>query len=243
MLAAGALGLLCPTAHAKDAAKRRLLSAYPDFLVSTIEGGILWNDGALMGWNAGPADKTFEQKVADASLADQMSLPYAAGPLRVPPPPDFDPGRFRDLAFFKKMYGRSASEVQKNIALVDWHIGNFREAIPMSRINGVDVKLAAVVQELNELPASLRKFLVNPGGGFNWRHVAGTEQLSPHAFGIAIDINVEYSNYWRWEDNLAWKNRIPYEIVAIFERHGFIWGGKWYHFDTMHFEYRPELLS
>jgi len=23
----------------------------------------------------------------------------------------------------------------------------------------------------------------------------------------------------------------------------FIWGGRWYHFDTMHFEYRPELLD
>jgi hypothetical protein len=33
------------------------------------------------------------------------------------------------------------------------------------------------------------------------------------------------------------------EIVAIFERHGFIWGGRWSHFDTMHFEYRPELLG
>ena len=33
------------------------------------------------------------------------------------------------------------------------------------------------------------------------------------------------------------------EIVDIFERHGFIWGGKWYHYDTMHFEHRPELLS
>ena len=32
------------------------------------------------------------------------------------------------------------------------------------------------------------------------------------------------------------------KIVEIFERHGFIWGGKWYHYDTMHFEYRPELL-
>jgi hypothetical protein len=35
---------------------------------------------------------------------------------------------------------------------------------------------------------------------------------------------------------------MPHEIVDIFERHGFIWGGKWYHYDTMHFEYRPELL-
>jgi len=31
--------------------------------------------------------------------------------------------------------------------------------------------------------------------------------------------------------------------VAVFERHGFIWGGKWFHYDTMHFEYRPELLG
>jgi len=28
----------------------------------------------------------------------------------------------------------------------------------------------------------------------------------------------------------------------VFERHGFIWGGRWWHYDTMHFEYRPELL-
>ena len=42
---------------------------------------------------------------------------------------------------------------------------------------------------------------------------------------------------------LAYRNRMPKEIVDIFERHGFIWGGKWYHYDTMHFEYRPELLD
>ena len=35
---------------------------------------------------------------------------------------------------------------------------------------------------------------------------------------------------------------IPSDVVAVFERHGFIWGGRWAHFDTMHFEYRPELL-
>jgi hypothetical protein len=33
------------------------------------------------------------------------------------------------------------------------------------------------------------------------------------------------------------------KIVDVFEKHGFIWGGKWYHYDTMHFEYRPELLN
>jgi D-alanyl-D-alanine carboxypeptidase len=39
---------------------------------------------------------------------------------------------------------------------------------------------------------------------------------------------------------LVYKNKIPLEIAAAFEKHGFIWGGKWYHFDGMHFEYRPE---
>jgi D-alanyl-D-alanine carboxypeptidase-like protein len=41
---------------------------------------------------------------------------------------------------------------------------------------------------------------------------------------------------------ITYKDQIPWEIIRIFESHGFIWGGKWYHYDTMHFEYRPELL-
>jgi hypothetical protein len=35
---------------------------------------------------------------------------------------------------------------------------------------------------------------------------------------------------------------VPDAVVAAFERHGFVWGGKWLFFDTMHFEYRPEIL-
>ncbi|WP_372236783.1 M15 family metallopeptidase [Campylobacter pinnipediorum] len=31
-------------------------------------------------------------------------------------------------------------------------------------------------------------------------------------------------------------------MVDVFEKNGFIWGGRWKHFDTMHFEYRPELF-
>ena len=44
-------------------------------------------------------------------------------------------------------------------------------------------------------------------------------------------------------DRLKYENRVPEEIVNIFERHGFIWGGRWYHYDTMHFEFRPEFLT
>ena len=68
-----------------------------------------------------------------------------------------------------------------------------------------------------------------------------------HSWGAAIDINAARADYWLWHGSgvidAGLVNRIPTEIVAIFARHGFIWGGKWSHYDTMHFEYRPELLD
>jgi hypothetical protein len=35
---------------------------------------------------------------------------------------------------------------------------------------------------------------------------------------------------------------VPLPFVRAFEQEGFIWGGKWFFFDTIHFEYRPEIL-
>jgi len=54
------------------------------------------------------------------------------------------------------------------------------------------------------------------------------------------------SAYWRWQRPpapLRWRNQIPQAIVDAFEAEGFVWGGRWFHYDTMHFEYRPELLD
>ena len=69
-----------------------------------------------------------------------------------------------------------------------------------------------------------------------------------HSWGAAIDINGgAKADHRLWHGpksrDAGFVNRIPFEIVDIFERHGFIWGGKWSHYDTMHFEYRPELLD
>ncbi len=81
-------------------------------------------------------------------------------------------------------------------------------------------------------------------------NIAGTNRLSMHSFGMTMDINIEQTNYWQWDCKcqnedaaLIYKNKIPLGLVEIFEKYGFIWGGKWYHHDTMHFEYRPELLN
>jgi hypothetical protein len=109
--------------------------------------------------------------------------------------------------------------------------------------------LTNVSKELDEHP-EWKKYLTNIGGTFNWRNISGTNRLSAHSFGITIDINTSFSNYWQWDcgckdetKSLSYKNRIPMGIVEIFEKHGFIWGGRWKHYDTMHFEYRPEFFK
>ena len=84
-------------------------------------------------------------------------------------------------------------------------------------------------------------------GVFNWRKVSGAKNMSVHSFGAAIDLNTRFADYWIWSGGKPGKvptyaNKYPLEIVDVFERYGFIWGGRWYHYDTMHFEYRPELL-
>lgn len=92
--------------------------------------------------------------------------------------------------------------------------------------------------------------------GFNFRPIAATESLSFHAFGVAIDLIPEAHRrtyaYWRWamdagvdswwelEQHERWP--VPEVLITVLENHGFVWGGKWTFFDTMHFEYRPELM-
>lgn len=91
--------------------------------------------------------------------------------------------------------------------------------------------------------------------GFNFRDVAGTLARSYHSYGLAVDlIPRSYAGkipYWRWvmdKDDRWWATpyerrwSVPQPVVAAFERHGFVWGGKWLFFDAMHFEYRPEIL-
>lgn len=38
-------------------------------------------------------------------------------------------------------------------------------------------------------------------------------------------------------------DHFPEEVINVFASEGFIWGGHWNHFDTMHFEYRPEFFN
>jgi hypothetical protein len=112
-------------------------------------------------------------------------------------------------------------------------------------VNGVDEQLRAVSAEIDALPEKIKRAAYPIAGTYKCRAVADTGQASPHGYGIAIDLNTAASDYWYWRPHggaVVYRNRMPLEIVTIFEKHGFIWGGKWYRYDIMHFEFRPELL-
>ncbi|HEU4731689.1 MAG TPA: M15 family metallopeptidase [Kofleriaceae bacterium] len=85
--------------------------------------------------------------------------------------------------------------------------------------------------------------------GFNFRVVAGTDLLSQHALGLAIDIN-PVENPWRRPDRIlpeagaAFADRAdlrpgmivrPGPVTAALDELGWEWGGDWIHaFDDHH---------
>jgi D-alanyl-D-alanine carboxypeptidase len=228
-----------------------LVRAYPDWLAGYDATDVIWRDGTRMPLSNGDARVT-DAAVAlrNGSILDQLSLPYRAGPLLAAPGPGDDPGRTRNRAFFDKMYGDCRSgDVSRHVVRVVWMPRTWGGTVNATSVNGVADRLAAISAELDDLPDALKQYAYPPAGAYNCRTVADTGEPSMHSYGAAIDINVRDSAYWLWRRHepdpaeVAAVPPIPQEIVDIFERHGFIWGGKWFHYDTGHFEYRPELLG
>lgn len=218
-----------------------LMDVYPDFVKGFQNGNIILTDGSTMVFDD-KKEKTFVQKLDDADIEDMFAFRYDRSSWT----PGFmqDAGRSRCEAFFKKMYGASAAQVRKHLVNVPW----FGQQVQFTTVNHAADSLRAVASELAKYP-ELKQYLKS-SGSFYWRKVRGANRQSAHSYGMTIDIGVKYSDYWLWKnpgkketDKITYANRIPHKIVEVFERHGFIWGGRWYHYDTMHFEFRPEILK
>jgi hypothetical protein len=236
-----------PAAAQTPAAGERLIAAYPLQLERVDGNDLVWKDGSRMPVDDGRGVKPFEAWLAAPDLKDMLAQPYPTGEIEAPPR-DFDPGRARNAAFFARMYGDcTKGEAERHLVFVPWLPKRQGGKMRVTSVNGVDRRLAAISAELDQLPASYDRFLVPPAGGYVCRPIQGTSQPSAHGYGIAVDIAPKVTDYWRWtrpdaSGAYTWRNRVPAEIVRVFEKHGFVWGGRWHHFDTMHFEYRPELL-
>jgi hypothetical protein len=215
---------------------------YPDFVKGYEDNHLLLADGSTILYDD-KKEKSFIERMDKPDVEDMFSQPYDTSVWL--PTRNYDPGRVRNEELLKYMYGKNEAEARKGLVRVKW----FKQQILFSGMNGAADSLWAVAKELAQLPASYQKYF-NNSSTFYWRTVRGSNRLSAHSFGIAIDINTKFSDYWRWknpgkgeEDSLKYTNRIPKEIIQIFEKHGFIAGARWYHFDTMHFEFRPDLLQ
>ena len=226
-----------------------LAASYPALLDRIENGALVWKDGTRMPLDDGKAGKSFEQILRDASLADQMRQVYRRGKPLAQPGINESPGRIRHEGFFAKMYGDcTKGEVTKRMRAVRWMPKTKVQTIQVSTVNDVAGRLERIIAELETLPDRYKAFLVPSAGTYNCRVVADTGKPSMHASGAAIDIATAQTDYWVWARGkgggaIPYRNKIPFEIAEVFEKENFIWGGKWYHYDTMHFEYRPEVFE
>lgn len=182
--------------------------------------------------------KTEEERIERPDLQDMLETRYPYETSVLAERRASDPGRARHLELFKAYYGADEAEVRQQLTVV--HV----MGSPILFHEKGAERLKRVAQALEDLVKKrpeLGKYFQQMGGGFLWRNIAGTDRLSAHSFGIAIDLNSKLGAYHLWAS--TWDGVYPQEIVTIFEREGFIWGGRWKHFDAMHFELRPELFA
>ncbi|MDR2768211.1 MAG: M15 family metallopeptidase [Treponema sp.] len=217
-----------------------------------------WADGRLLS----------EEKRANTEYARQSFYYYERdlGPWEEPDAAAAErlkqilPGRranppLRDPDFFDTLWeARNSNEAYANLVGVSFLGKRF------SVHKALAPKLAAVearVREAAKSDSSINGWIASLGsiGAWSWRNVAATASRSYHSYGVALDIQPArlqgLATYWQWTSDagVEWY-MTPYErrwhppaaVIRAFEAYGFCWGGKWLLFDTMHFEYRPEIL-
>lgn len=225
-----------------------LEAAYPGLRVDEEAGLVTLADGQvlMLGRNEGRDPRAV---LGSASIAEQFLQVYPLSfDLRARETRWFDPGRFRNDAFFRALWFNDETSAADALVSVQYHGQRVQPRFAMTTKHCVAQQLQAAFDTIAALNTpDIERFFTRVGGSFNWRVIAGTSRLSSHSFGIALDLNTDLGGYWRWSGAREgavgeYRNHFPEVLVATLERYGFIWGGKWHHFDGMHFEYRPELI-
>ncbi len=214
---------------------------------------------------------SFYDRVLEMDVASILMIPYEPGSTALPETrQNWDPGRLRAEPLLKDVYGENETVVRANLVPVDF-LGQkvmFQKRLgAASALKKVGQELENLIVTDREAKDFLAMFISKKKNltemTFDWRFIRGTTRLSTHSFGTAIDLLADTGHqYWLWDELAKNKEKadkgedayrdthfipegapyMPAGIVETFERNGFIWGGKWNHFDTMHFEYRPEFF-
>jgi hypothetical protein len=123
----------------------------------------------------------------------------------------------------------------------------------MAPLNQAEARILTLAENDLEIQGWIRN--LQSITGWNWRNVANSANRSYHSYGVAVDLLMRtqpgMETYWQWTaaKGIDWRSlpvekrqNPPVAVIRIFEEQGFIWGGRWPQYDTMHFEYHPELL-
>ena len=247
-----------------------LAAAWPDRIVETAQRSSDWMLRIGDDWFAWAHGRLLPE--ADrAQWQEFAALPFYPYPLELPPLPELDeqtasrlrqrvrdnqmnPPR-RNEAFLSALL-QAPNRTETEARLISVEVAGFtvtvherlREPLGLAgkelmSLRLTDPDVAAFLKGIREM------------NGYNYRFVEGTRSRSFHSYGLAIDlIPKSYKGrnaYWRWAmtETPDWwtipyakRWMLPLPVVQAFEHQGFVWGGKWLYFDTMHFEYRPEIL-
>lgn len=224
-----------------------LMIAYPEYITNIEENNgyvyLVMKSGKKLKYDD-KAIKNSQEKLANPDLQDTLEQIYPLSEVKSIMEENFDPGRFRCYGLLSEVYGTSKQAIESKLTKVNVGYSNYQ----FNGNNNAALSLQAVMKELIPLSQknqNVRKCLLPCSGTFNYRVISGTNRLSPHSFGIAIDLASDKRDYWKWASKDAGGKRLasyPNELVKVFENSGFIWGGKWSHFDILHFEYRPEII-
>ncbi|MDO4535073.1 MAG: M15 family metallopeptidase [Clostridium perfringens] len=189
--------------------------------------------------------KSDEEKLNSPDLQDMLEDTYSLNSIECVVEEGKNPGRVRVYPLLNEVYGYSEINVQNNLETIITPYGT----VSFNGKNGAAKALKNALEKAKscekEQNSKIIQFVLPIMGTFNYRYIQGTGRLSPHSFGIAIDLNKSNSDYWKWAKKEDASKRIasyPKELVKAFEENGFVWGGKWAKFDILHFEYRPEII-
>jgi len=199
----------------------------------------------------------FYQPLTDAVIARITGISYPVSQQVAPTlslrvvnviPDDQKPAvSYDNLRYLNVLYYDFEGEVQKGELICNEGIAqDLMEIFYELYLNEYQIEKIRLIDEYGgDDTASM---LDNNTSCFNYRVVDGTENLSKHALGCAIDINPFYNPYVVFNKDGSGETYIspvgseiyadrsldfPYKIdeddlcYKLFKEHGFIWGGNW----------------
>ncbi len=95
------------------------------------------------------------------------------------------------------------------------------------------LRVLTAIRDLIPQHPDIRDEAEDFGGVFNFRRKRGGTSYSLHAYGAAIDLDADdntFRNSWPMQSDM------PLEIIEAFTREGWVSGGAFWGYDSMHFQ-------